>query len=236
MKSSFLPLISMLTLLVLVYAATCWGDEKISPEPEQIAEQLRQRYAGIESLRFNFVQQTSGEMAGRSKRGAGRALFSSQGAQPRMRWDYDEPDYQVIISDGTTVSMYFAQLNQQIIAPVEQAQTDLLFSFFSGRTPLAESFLITDADDAVLSRLASLPSLRVIRLQPLDPRTNISAVHLFITDEYLIERLVITDFFDTVTIIDIQDVSIDPLASEDEGAIAALFTFSPPEGTEIIYQ
>lgn len=88
----------------------------------------------------------------------------------------------------------------------------------------------------MLSRLVSLPSLRVIRLQPLDPRTNISAVHLFITDEYLIERLVITDFFDTVTIIDIQGVLIDPLASEDEGAIAALFTFSPPEGTEIIYQ
>lgn len=140
MKSSFLPLITMLALLVLVYATTCWGDEKISPEPEQIAEQLRQRYAGIESLSFDFVQQTSGEMAGRSKRGAGRALFSSHGAQPRMRWDYDEPDYQVIISDGTTVSMYFAQLNQQIIAPVEQAQTDLLFSFFPGAPPWPNRF------------------------------------------------------------------------------------------------
>ena len=49
-----------------------------------------------------------------------------------------------------------------------------------------------------------------------------------------IRRIEIRDQFDTLTVLTLSHIEENPLDGKDEQALSALFTFIPPEGTEII--
>ena len=46
----------------------------------------------------------------------------------------------------------------------------------------------------------------------------------------------IRDSFDTTTILNFSNIKVDSLIGENPQSLDALFTFVPPEGTEIIHQ
>lgn len=203
----------------------------------EIAERLQNYYRQVESLSFSFIQTTKGQMIGRPKTGKGNGIFVRTESGAKMRWNYNSPDRQVLISDGNTISMYFEELNQMIIAPVNQGQADILFSFFAGRGPLESSFDILDSDPAVTDETPESSSdIQVINLLPKDPNSQISIIHLYVTPGSLIRRIEFVDHFDTKTTINIANISIDPFQVTNHEEIEKIFSFLPPEGTEIIRQ
>ncbi len=206
-------------------------------QPEQIVKRLEEKYRQIESLSFSFLQQTSGQLAGRPKEGQGNGIFVKTASATMMRWDYLAPDHQVIISDGKSVSMYFEKLNQMIISPVDTVQTDVLFSFFTGDKPIADNFAILPPEESVADQ--STPAgekLQVVKLRPLQSLPQINTIHVWITDDSLIRRIEFLDHFDTRTIIDISNIKVNPIDTTDRDRLLALFSFTPPEGTEVIRQ
>jgi outer membrane lipoprotein-sorting protein len=64
----------------------------------------------------------------------------------------------------------------------------------------------------------------------------VSEIHLWVTADSLIERMEILDHFDTRTSLVLSHLEINTLNPDDSKAMETLFTFTPPEGTEIIYQ
>lgn len=204
---------------------------------EQVVQRLQLRYQQLTSLRFLFSQQTSGQFAGRAKTGSGSGILVNDGLQTLMRWNYDSPDQQVVISDGVSVSMYFKDLNQMIIAPADTAQTDVLLSFFTGDRALEETFLILPPTaESVAAAADTSQQLSGAQLVPRQPHTQLRNVHLFIDDDSLIRRIDMMDHFDTRTIIDLDTIELDPIDVQDTAAIEQVFSFSPPPGTEIIRQ
>ena len=79
-------------------------------------------------------------------------------------------------------------------------------------------------------------SFKIIKLIPNTPRSQVSNIHLWVTADSLIQRMEIRDSFDTVTILNFSTIKVDSLISEDAKTLDALFSFTPPEGTEIIHQ
>jgi len=57
-----------------------------------------------------------------------------------------------------------------------------------------------------------------------------------VTPESLIQRMEMLDHFDTRTTLKFSDLKVNTLPTDDPKAIDALFSYTPPEGTEIIYQ
>ncbi|MBE0586263.1 MAG: outer membrane lipoprotein carrier protein LolA [Desulfofustis sp.] len=204
---------------------------------KQVVQRMQLRYQQLSSLRFSFSQETSGQFTGRPKIGRGGGILVNTGQQTLMRWNYDSPEQQIIISDGRTVSMYFKDLNQMIIAPADTAQTDVLLSFFTGDRALDETFLILPPETAE-EQTASTGShqLSGAQLVPRQPHAQLSTVHLFIDNDSLIRRIDMVDHFDTRTIIDLDSIEVNPLDIQDTAAIEQVFTFTPPPGTEIIRQ
>ncbi len=98
--------ITIFVLLFLFVAAPCGAT---SEYPEDIAAQLQEKYDSLHSLAFDFKQQSSGEMSGRPIQGSGSAIFYRAKETSMMRWNYNEPDTQVLVSDGTTFSFIFAR-------------------------------------------------------------------------------------------------------------------------------
>ena len=211
--------------------------------PEDIARRLQQTYDQIKSLSFHFTQKTQGELSGRAQQGSGTAWFVKErktqgapGAPGRMRWDYTAPETQLLVSDGVNFSMYFAKLHQMIVSPAETMRSDITYSFFTGTGNLLKDFSISAPNPEFTPGKEDAGRSKVIKLTPKENQSQVSEIHLWVTPDSLIQRIDILDHFDTRTTLDLSDLKVNTLATDDRKAMDALFLYTPPEGTEIIYQ
>ncbi len=231
-----LPLLSLLFLgLFLSMPVSVQSAESFPEAPGTVAARLQARYDAMHSLSFTFVQQTEGQMAGRPRKGSGRAYFLKTGGLKRMRWNYDSPDRQVLVSDGKTFSMYFANLQQMIVSPAKKIEEDMTYSFFTGSGKLADDFMILGANKNAV-QAEDDKDLRIIQLVPKTSESQVQDIHLWVTADSLIRRIEIRDQFDTRTILTLSDLQTNFIAEDDQQTITGLFTFTPPEDTEIIHQ
>ncbi len=204
--------------------------------PLAVATRLQSNFDTIQSLSFDFTQDTRGQLSGRPKKGSGQAFFiksNDKGKKSgKMRWNYSSPDKQVLVSDGITFSMYFESMNQMIITPAKALQQDLTFSFFTGSGNLIEDFSILPADHEE----SSTNQTDIIKLIPKSKQSQVAAIHLWVTNDSLIRRIEILDHFDTLTVLNFSKLSVNTLDRNDTDLMKRLFQFTPPEGTEIIHQ
>jgi outer membrane lipoprotein carrier protein len=223
------------TFLFLFFLTVLSPAAAFAESPEDVATRLQNRYDAINSLTFDFIQDTRGQLSGRPKKGSGQAFFvkgNKDKQSGKMRWNYSAPDRQVLVSDGITFSMYFAALAQMIITPAEALQQDLTYSFFTGSGNLLEDFTILPPDQADTSQ--DRPS--IIKLIPKTKQSQVAWIHVWVTDDSLIRRIEILDHFDTLTVLNFSKLAINTLDRNDAELMERLFSFTPPEGTEIIQQ
>ncbi len=225
----------IITLLSFLFIFSLQVSAKINPSesPEDTAARVQLRVNKIESISFNFHQQTRGEMTGRPRRGSGKAVFFKKDGKSRMRWDYSSPDQQVLVSDGAVFSMYFDNLKQMIVTPAENLNNDITYSFFSGKGNLKNDFYILPPDKETGS---NTEEFQIIKLIPKQPHSQVQDIHVWITESSLIRRMHIQDLFGTITVLNFTDIQVDSLVGTDEKTLQSLFSFIPPEDTEIIEQ
>ncbi len=223
---------TLLPLLILFSLHASAGANS-SESPEDTAARVQLRIDKMQSLSFNFHQQTKGEMTGRPRKGSGKAVFFKNDNSSRMRWDYTSPDKQILVSDGVVFSMYFDNLKQMIVTPAENLDKDLTYSFFTGRGDLKRDFHILQPDEETGS---NTEEFQIIKLIPKQPHSQVQDVHVWITESSLIRRMNIRDLFGTITVLNFSDIEVDKLIGTDEKTLQSLFSFIPPEDTEIIEQ
>jgi outer membrane lipoprotein carrier protein len=226
-------LITFFFLFSLVFSGSAIAKEE---SPEATATRLQDRYDTIHSLTFDFVQTTRGQLTGRPKKGRGQAFFVKGGKDldipGKMRWNYSDPDKQVLVSDGINFSMYFDSLSQMIITPAKALQHDLTYSFFTGAGNLLQDFTILPPDQ----QGDKSEQTRVIKIIPKAKHSQVASIHLWITEESLIRRIEILDHFDTLTVLNFSALKVNTLDPNDGDLMNKLFDFTPPDGTEIIKQ
>lgn len=225
----------LVLLISLFFFGTCTTVSIAQEEfPEDIALRLQQKYDTMTSLAFKFNQDTRGEITGRPRKGSGNATFLKGGDKSKMRWDYTDPKKQVILSDGKHFYMYFEELKQMIIAPAETLEKDLTYSFFAGNGRLQDDFYIRPPNPE-LSTDKDI-GFKVIKLVPMEPHSQVQDIHLWVSSDSLIQRIHIQDHFGTITVLNLSDIKPDLLQGRSQEETGAFFSFSPPEGTEIIEQ
>jgi len=195
-----------------------------------VAQSLQNTYEKAANLVAEFNQVTSVKFSGRVQKGSGSMIFLRPG---RLRWDYITPDHQVLISDGESISMYFAKSNQMIISNArDYLQSDVTYSFFAGTGDILKDFYIAEPDFENTSENSYL-----IKLIPKSTHPSVAYIHAWITDEtFLLKHLQIVDHFDTVTDLFFKNVRIDSDSYEGREITESLFSFTPPANTEIIKQ
>jgi outer membrane lipoprotein carrier protein len=232
MKTLLKTLFILTWLLLPIFVAH--GSENAIEYPKDVAGRLQARYDKIQSLTFNFTQDTSGEMTGRPRRGSGKAAFVKLDGKSYMRWDYTSPDKQVLVSDGKTFSMYFAKLQQMIVTPADTLDADLTYSFFTGRGILKRDFYIRPANEEFQSENET--EFKVIKLIPKTAQSQVQDIHLWVTPGSLIRRISIRDQFGTLTVLNLSNIEVNGLVGKDPHELLSFFSFVPPKGTEIIRQ
>jgi len=218
----------LLSLFVLLIPALVKAQEMDSLE---IAQKLQSTYEKALNLVADFKQTTAMKFSSRVRQGSGTMIFRKPG---RMRWDYRSPDYQVLISDGETISMYFEKNNQMIVSNArEYLQSDVTYSFFAGTGDILKDFDVSDPDLVT----DSMDNSFLIKLTPKSSHPHVSSIHAWIShDSFLITHLQIVDHFETVTDLFFFNILINADHYDSREIKEDLFLFIPPADTEIIEQ
>ena len=239
------PIITLAACLLfaalLLSTLTAAAADVRSPEAQALA--LQEKYSSLNSLTFTFDQVT--RTGTRERLGRGDAIFyrfqppveagqesSAPAIQSVMRWNYTEPDPQIIVSNGQTLSIYTEKDHQLIRTPAKELESDITYAFFAGTRNLLDDFVAKSADTTIV--FSSDKELQTLLLVPRKPHNQIRDVQVWFDSESLIRHLVITDHFDSVTELNFDKISANHLPAGDRKTLDEIISFPIPPGTEII--
>ena len=224
---------------LLVLGLLCWRIPAPAagpvPQIDQDVKKIQDKYRDLVSLAFDFIQNT--RSGGRTRHGAGHAVFYRPGNNRPgvMRWDYTEPDVQIILNDGKKLSIYTQKDNQLIITSAKELQSDITYAFFSGSRNLLDDFSVKPASDRFVYRLQGVET-KSVQLVPRKPHSQIKALHLWYDKNYLIHRLLIEDHFDSITELEFSNIKLNGLPQDSKETLNSLLWLDLPLETEIISQ
>ncbi|MCF6290281.1 MAG: outer membrane lipoprotein carrier protein LolA [Desulfobacterales bacterium] len=220
--------LALFFLVVLGLPLRGAGQDRL--DAESVARHIQKNYETAQGMSADFTQVTTLKLSRRQRQGSGRVILRKPGL---MRWDYFSPDRQVLISNGTTLTMYFEKSHQLITSPArEYLQSDVIYGFFTGSGDILRDFIVSFADGARFAR----DTTYLLKLIPRQPQPQVAQLYLWVdAPDFLIQRIRIIDHFNTVTDISFSNISMHTVG-DDQGIDPGLFKFSPPPDTEIINQ
>lgn len=143
----------LLSWLVLISGpVSAGGDEELTSVIAALETPFRAATPASQQIRdftADFVQLSMVVAIDRVQRGEGRVWFKfppqarAGTAMPMFRWDYQLPNEQQVLSDGTTLWVYVPDNRQVIVSEISQVEAeygDNPAAFFSGLGDLAQNF------------------------------------------------------------------------------------------------
>jgi outer membrane lipoprotein-sorting protein len=152
-----------------------------------------------------------------------------------MRWNYTEPDPQIILNDGKKLSIYTKKDHQLIVTSAAELNNDITYAFFSGKSDLTNDFVTEPPDNRYDFTLAGT-SLHTLRLIPNKPHPQIKAVQIWFDENFLIHHLILENHFDSTTQLTFTNIQTNSINVEDPVQIQAILKLNVPTDTEIIRQ
>jgi outer membrane lipoprotein carrier protein len=184
--------------------------------PAALLQQLKERYAAIETFRADFTYTVGAETNGPEASRSG--TLTMQGTRYRV-----ETSTQTVVTDGTVTWIYNAADDQVIVNDyAEDEVLGLLNDFLFSDTDLLE---ITDAETVMLDG----EQHHRLTLKPASANTAFREVTLWMrARDRLVTRLTFTDVNDVQIRFSLQDIVLNPALD------ARTFTFTPPATAEVI--
>jgi outer membrane lipoprotein carrier protein len=203
--------------LAMSFAAALlpWAAAAQAPADVRAASRLEEALAGLDSWRAGFSQ-TVTDAEGRVTESASGAVALARPG--KFRWDYQVPE-QLIVSDGTTVWLYDADLAQVTVRPAAEALIGTPALLLSGKADLQAEFRVTDA--------GSDEGLSWSRLEPRDGESDFAELRVGIAGGEL-RRMVLVDRLGQTTRLAFEGIERNPALAEDS------FRFTPPPGVDVI--
>jgi outer membrane lipoprotein carrier protein len=203
------------TLLLMGVTANAINIERLAVA--ETAEVRLQRYlGGLISFEAQFRQTITAPDAHLAEESSGRFYLQKPG---RMRWDYVQPNEQVIVSDGVNLWLYDKDLQQVTVKSIDAQLTATPAMLLAGKQNVAESFAVADGD--------ARGGLQWIRLVPKHDDTDYVAIELGFAGEEL-RAMELRDKLGQTTRIEFSSVKRNPLLA------GSLFHFKPPPGADVI--
>jgi outer membrane lipoprotein carrier protein len=182
-----------------------------------VVQGLEQRYNRASTLEASFEQRYL--VAGRPQRVESGALLLRKPG--RMRWAYDRPAGKLFVCDGRWVWLYSPGAQQVERARLKEAEDFRApLAFLLGRLDLRKTFATFELEP-------SPPGMR-LSAWPKNSRLPFSRVDFFLTEELMIQRLVIHQVDGTAMEFLFKNERLNVPAGE------AAFRFQPPPGLPVV--
>ncbi len=217
LKSILSVLVICLVAATSVRAETMVSGAPVSKDLKQVLDRLQRHYHDTNSFTAKFNEEIAAVGAPKKTR-TGTVSFRKPG---RMRWEFDDPEKQTIVSDGETLYTFDPDLNQVVETPLKQAlKSSSATSFLLGIGNINRDFKAAFAHPATPTGLVDLI---------LDAKTGGYKIEVGLDPKsYNLMTLTLTDQLGDVTRIDFSDVH-DNVELPD-----SIFTFKTPAGADVV--
>lgn len=202
-----------LLIIFLAFTASFASAEDSATEALGI---LQKKLASLTAYEADFVQATKDSL--------GKVLQSIKGSMQvqkpgKLRWETDGEYGQLVISDGKSVWVYDADLEQVTIKTMDNRLSETPALLLGGdASAISQDFLVS---------LEKAGDKEHYQLVPKDPAQLFDALELIFSQDVL-SRMIIRDASGQITEIDFTGGRNNPSFKED------LFTFTPPENADVI--
>ena len=191
-----------------------------TPSLDEIVTQVQRQYDTHADFKAQFVQDSLVKSLGKKQVSEGTVQFKKPG---KMRWTYQKPFKQELISDGKTLWNYRPEDKQVMVSQMSQAvQGKVPSTFLAGLGNLKLDFQV---------RWGKEPSAKesyYLELTPNEFQGSLEKLFLLIDREnFRILQAKIQDVMGNTTLISFSKIQFDNRLSD------SLFTFTPPPGVEV---
>ena len=216
-----LALALALALAVLPPLALSAQQATATPRPAKAsnaasAAELERYLAGLKSFEAQF-RQTLHDSRGRvTEQADGRLYLEKPG---RFRWEYREPNEQLIVSDGKNLWLFDVELEQVTVKPLDASLAMTPALLLAGQASVGESFTIEAAPAA--------GGMKWFALTPRRQDTDFTRLRLGFAGKDL-RAMELEDKLQQRTLIVFSAVKRNPRLG------STLFAFVPPQGVDVI--
>ena len=168
------------------------------------------------SAQGHFEQKVYDSKRRLTQEASGTLAFQRPG---RFRWTYDKPYPQLIVGDGARVWIYDQDLNQVTVKRLDRALGSTPAALLAGDNQIERAFQLSDAGEK--------DGLEWVRAQPRDKESNFESIRMGFGAAGL-KVMELTDSFGQTTVLKFSDLRRNPKLD------AALFSFVPPKGADVI--
>jgi outer membrane lipoprotein carrier protein len=201
---------------------------KAAPELRTVLERMQKRYDQAKDLRARFSQTYRRAVVGRVTVSTGTLAFKKPG---RMRWDYEQPEPRMFLSDGKILWMYEPTEKQAFKQDLKASQLPAALAFLMGKGKITDQFEVTFAAQAkdAKEKLPGRPEDIRLALSPKQPQSTYKSI-LFVVDpkEYLVRESVLVDAQGNSNHFVFEDLVVNGKVSD------ASFKWSPPAGVRVV--
>ncbi len=183
---------------------------------QEVLDRIKARYESIDALQASFRQTITSAYDDAGETYEGTLVL--QGDRYRV-----ETGAQTIVTDGTVTYIWNAPENQLLINDYVEDETtfslnDFLFHF-------DDVYEIASTGKALIGG----KDHHMLRLRPRNPDAYFREITLLMDDrDSLITRLEVVDMNEVKMVFQLNDITLNPPLGADT------FTFSPPEGAEVV--
>jgi len=218
LKSILSVIVIFLVAAASVHAGTmASAGAPVSKDLKQVLDRLQRHYHDTNSFTAKFNEEIATVGAPKKNR-TGTVSFRKPG---RMRWEFDDPEKQTIVSDGETLYSYDPDLNQVVETPLKQAlKSSSATSFLLGIGNINRDFKAAFAHPATPTGLVDLV---------LDAKSGGYVIQVGLDPKgYNLMTLTLTDQLGDVTRIDFSDIHDNVELSD------STFAFKTPAGADVV--
>lgn len=210
-----------LSTLALVGALLAVAPARAADDASAIATRVQARYDETTNLTADFTQEMKIQAGGQVLRSEGKMYFEKPGL---MRWEYESPDPQTIVADGTYLWIHQPEDEQVLRAPLKQA--------FQSQTPVSFLFGVARIGRDFEPKLLPKAESGAILLELHPKAEEGGALGLLILevdpDTYDLQAATVKDPLGNRTEVRL----VDP--KRNGGVDPSLFRFERPPGTDLI--
>ena len=186
---------------------------------EQILDRVESRYAGS-GFKADFMQESTIKAMKISDFARGKVFVSYPG---RMRWEYIEPDNQIIITDGLQLWIYRPDDNQ-----VMTGKAPVFFRDGKGASFLSNIKLLRDKFDISLESKEN-DLFYTLKLLPREKTLDVTEIRLSISRiTYTVVRIITVNTYGDETRIELINFQF------DVNLEGSLFSFDIPAGVDVL--
>jgi outer membrane lipoprotein carrier protein len=171
---------------------------------------------GLEGLQAQFHQRLTDRGGQTVEEARGTLLVRRPN---RFRWDYRDPNEQLIVADGTRVWLYDKDLEQVTVRKLDDTLSATPAMLLSGEGKLEDNFNVTQA--------VQEKDVLWVRMEPKRDDTDFRWVRLGFAGDVL-KYMQLADRMNQTTTLEFSDVRRNPALDESQ------FKFTVPAGVDVI--